>query len=269
MEHNSISVTVLGARGSVPVSGKSFSRYGGATTCALFCACGQYVVIDAGTGLMSLPEEAMLVSPLPLLLTHAHVDHLLGLPLSSCTMRKGFKLDIYAANHSGLNAQEQVESLLSPPLWPVGPAHLPADIAFHELKQTMSLGAVGVKTLAGRHPGGVSLLRLEAAGKSAVFATDCTLDDGFLPRFAEFIKGCDLLLCDGQYCDEEWKNREHFGHNSWEFAARFAQEQGVERLRIIHHDPRRTDEQLEREAEKLRPMGADYDFAKEGETIAL
>jgi phosphoribosyl 1,2-cyclic phosphodiesterase len=269
MEQSSVSITILGARGSVPVSGKQFSRYGGATTCALFCACGQYVVIDAGTGLMCLPEEAMRASPLPMLLTHTHIDHLLGFPLSPCAMKKGLRLDVYSALHGGLDARGQIERLLSPPLWPIGPEVLPADIRFHDLPRTLELDKIRVRVMPGRHPGGVSLLRLDAAGKSAVFATDCTLDDEFLPGFTDFIRGCDLLLCDGQYCDEEWDARADFGHNSWGFVARFAQSQGIERLRIIHHDPTRTDEMLAREAKKLRAMGPDYDFAKEGETIAL
>jgi phosphoribosyl 1,2-cyclic phosphodiesterase len=230
----------------------------------------QYVVLDAGTGLMSLPEEAMRSPSLPLLLTHPHVDHLLGFPLSPCVMRKGFQLDVYAAEREGLDAEAQVRRLLSPPLWPVGPEVLPADIRFHDLPQLLHLGAFTVENMEGWHPGGVSLLRLDAFGKRIVFATDCTLDEYLMPKLAEFGRGCDLLLIDGQYMSDEWLTRSGFGHNTWEFVTRFAHEEGVPKLRIIHHDPQRTDDMLDCEAEKLHEIcGPEYDFAKEGEVIAL
>lgn len=269
MEQHDVVITVLGARGSVPVSGKAFSRYGGATTCALFRAGEQYVVLDAGTGLLSLPETAMRRSPLPLLLTHPHADHLIGFPLSPCAMNADLRLDVYAANRGDLDARAQMERLLAPPLWPIGPDMLPADIRFHELTETLHFGGVTVESMEGEHPGGVSIFRLTANGTRTVFATDVTLNDTLEPKFAEFVRGCDLLLCDGQYHDEEWSARSTFGHSSWGYVARFARECGVQRLRIIHHDPRRTDADLDRAAESLRAPGTDYDFAKEGEELTL
>ncbi len=214
-------VTILGARGSVPVSGQAYARYGGATTCVLLRFGTEYVVLDAGTGLLYLPDDAMAQPSLPLLLTHPHADHLLGLPLCPYAMKKGARLDIYAAVRGGLDARAQVEALLAPPLWPVGPDALPADIRFHELADGMRLGEVGVRTLEACHPGGVTLLRLDAQGKSVVFATDCTLDDEPPPRLADFARECDLLLCDGQYRDDEWACRSNFGHSSWGRVTRF------------------------------------------------
>ena len=81
-------ITILGARGSVPVSGSAFSRYGGATICVLARFGADYIVLDAGTGLMALPEDALAQPALPLLLTHAHADHLVGLPLCPYAMKK-------------------------------------------------------------------------------------------------------------------------------------------------------------------------------------
>ncbi len=269
MEQHAVSITILGARGSLPVSDGDCARYGGATTCALFCAGETYVVLDAGTGLLSLPREAMRGGVLPLLLTHTHVDHLLGLPLSSCAMNDELRLDVYGKTRGGLDARAQVERLLSPPLWPVGPEELPADIRFHELPETLRFGQITVDVMEGRHPGGVSIFRLTAEGKRVVFATDCALDNDWLPELRDFARDCDLLLCDGQYSDDEWTARAAFGHSSWGYVARFARSCGAKRLRVIHHDPRRTDEALDRAAEKLRAVDPAFDFAREGECIVL
>jgi len=264
-----LSVTILGARGSVPVSGAQFSRYGGATTCALFEADGDAVVLDAGSGLLFLPPEAMERPSLPLLLSHPHADHLLGLPMCPYVMLPGRRLDVYAAERGGLDARAQAGRLLSPPLWPVGTEALPAEIRFHALPRALRLGAVGVDVLEGEHPGGVSVFRLEADGKSVVFATDVTLGEAFAARLAAFARDCDLLLCDGQYTDEEWARFPGFGHSSWNAAANLARECGAKRLRIIHHAPFRTDGELDAAAAALRETDPNFDFAREGERISL
>ena len=125
MEH---SVTILGARGSVPVSGQEFSRYGGATTCVVVSLAGQDVVLDAGTGLLSLPERLLRQDSLPLLLTHPHVDHLLGLPMCPYLFRAGACLELYTAVRCGMDAEEQIRRLVSPPLWPIHPEMLPGKL---------------------------------------------------------------------------------------------------------------------------------------------
>ena len=50
------SVTILGTRGSLPVQGADFQKYGGGTSCYLIRLAGETVVVDAGTGLSDLPR---------------------------------------------------------------------------------------------------------------------------------------------------------------------------------------------------------------------
>lgn len=264
------SVTILGTRGSVPVSTEAFLRYGGATTCVLVRLAGQTVVLDAGTGLMDLPpllEEGE--CRIPLLLTHPHADHLLGLPMCPLLFRPDFQMDIYAARRGGLDAEAQVRALMSPPLWPVGPERLAASVNFHDLPSHLELDAVTVDTMEGVHPGGVSLLRLTGDGRRVVFVTDCTLTDGLLPALTEFARDCDLLLCDGQYSDAEWPARTDFGHSTWTAAARLGRDCGAKRVRVIHHDPAHTDDFLDGALEELRRIHTDCAFARAGEEVLL
>ena len=264
------SVTVLGTRGSVPVSGKAFLRYGGATTCVLVRLSGQILALDAGTGLMNLPpfaEEE--IDRLPLLLTHPHADHLLGLLMCPLLSRPGFQMDIYAARRNGLDAEGQVRALMSQPLWPIGPERLTASVAFHDLPPQIKLGNVMVDTMEGVHPGGVQLLRLTGGGRGVVFATDCTLTDSLLPALTEFARDCDLLLCDGQYSNAEWPSHADFGHSTWTAAARLGRDCGAKQVRVIHHDPTHTDDVLDGAAEELRRIHPNCAFARAGEEVFL
>lgn len=264
------SVMILGARGSVPVSGGDFLRYGGATTCILVRMAGQTVVLDAGTGLMTIPsvlrEEEQRVS---LLLSHPHADHLMGLPMCPLLYQPGSQMDLYAARRGGLGAEEQVRAFMSPPLWPVGPEQLPYPPAFHDLSEQLKLGDLTVECMGGVHPGGVTLFRLTGGGRSVVFITDCTLTDGLLPRLKDFARDCGLLLCDGQYSDAEWPDRSGFGHSTWTTAARLGSACGAKRVRVIHHDPAHTDSQLDAAAEELRRIHPNCGFARAGEEVFL
>ena len=264
------SVAILGARGSVPVSGEDFLRYGGDTTCVLVRLAGQAVILDAGTGLMNLPpllEEGE--RRIPLLLSHPHADHLLGLPMCPLLFRSDFQMDIYAAGRNGRDAEAQVGALMSPPLWPIGPERLAAPLTFHELSPHLELGAVTVDAMGGVHPGGVSLLRLAGGGRRVVFATDCTITDALLPGLTAFARDCDLLLCDGQYSDAEWPARAGFGHSTWTAAARLGRDCGAKQVRVIHHDPFRTDALLDGAAEELHRIHPNCDFARSGEEVLL
>ena len=121
----------------------------------------------------------------------------------------------------------------------------------------------------GVHPGGVSLFRLTGGGKRIVFITDCTLTDDVLPALRDFARDCDLLLCDGQYSDEEWPACSAFGHSTWRMAAALGASCGARQVRIIHHDPTHTDVRLDQAADELRAIHPQCTFAYAGEEIKL
>ncbi len=260
---------ILGARGSIPVSGRDYSAYGGATTCVLLRLGGAAVLLDAGTGLLRLPDWVLEQRELPLLLTHPHLDHLLGLPMCSYLVRSGRRLDIYAAPRGGLDTEAQIRRLLSPPLWPIGPDKFPAALQFHSLEASMDLGGLHVDALEGCHPGGVSVLRISGGGRRVVLATDCTLTPRLLPALQAFSRDCDLLLIDGQYSPAEWESRSGYGHNTWDTAACFGRDCGARQIRILHHDPAHTDAFLDLAAQELHQIYPNCDFAHEGEVVQL
>ena len=61
----------------------------------------------------------------------------------------------------------------------------------------------------------------------------------------------------------------HFGHAAVEYAVGLAKETGVGRLILFHHDPNRTDDQLDRLVEELDLRGVDAEPAVEGTTLQV
>jgi ribonuclease BN (tRNA processing enzyme) len=89
-----------------------------------------------------------------------------------------------------------------------------------------------------------------------------------------FFRGADLLIHDGQFTEEEYRaGRAGWGHSSIEQAIRAAEAAGCRRLALIHHDPMRTDADLDRLCERysgVRPAsGLVVGFAREGQSITF
>lgn len=266
---NPIRVTIAGSRGSTPVSGEAYRRYGGATCCVLVQhSCGN-LILDAGTGLMNLGDRLKDANSVSLLLSHPHFDHMAGLCLFPESFRRDFHLTIYGRERHDLSVRKQIEALMSPPLWPVDPEHLPAKFSFFPAVQHFTAEGMEIETMEGNHPGGVSIFRLTMGGKRIVYMTDCTITEENRENLLAFASDCDLLLCDGQYSDEEWPARSGFGHNPWNEAARFAQQCGAKRARILHHDPLHTDKILDTANVQVRAICPACTLAFDGEEILL
>lgn len=264
-------VYILGTRGTVTTAARGSGKYGCCTTCVLVELEGRYIILDAGSGLMSLPSYLPPdVKQLDLLLTHPHADHLVGLPACPVLFDPSYQVTIHAAPRQGLGAKQQVAALMSPPLWPVGPEVFQAQVAFRDLSSApLRLGPVTVDHMEGSHPGGCSVLRLRAGGISIVFATDYEITAESALPLQQFAQGCDLLLCDGQYSRQEYPACRGFGHSAWQDAVDLAERSGVGQLRVIHHAPARDGRTLDRWDRSLRHRRPNASFAREGEIIRL
>ncbi len=102
-----ISLHVLGCRGSMPISGPDFAKYGGATSSYLYMTEEEAIILDAGTGILNLPDVGS--RRLSVLISHSHIDHILGLPMFIGSL--GAKeLSIYGATHEQLTIRQQLDT---------------------------------------------------------------------------------------------------------------------------------------------------------------
>ena len=93
-------------------------------------------------------------------------------------------------------------------------------------------------------------------------------------RMEAFFHDADLLIHDGQYTAAEYDSgKKGWGHSPIEYAIATAQRAGVKRLVIFHHDPLRTDLQIDDISKRLccgQPEGdSEIIFAREGMTIKV
>ena len=260
-----MNVTILGARGSMPAEGPEFTEFGGGTTCVLIETESQAIFIDAGTGIIKAPHIEN--KEITILLTHPHLDHLLGLPFFEALRKKGNQINLYALERNGKSAKEQVDGLFDVPYWPCKIENYPAKINYHDLKLPMTIGDVKVEGIEAMHPGGSLVYKLTHNGRSIVIATDYEYDEEMSGDLLVFAKDTDLLLMDAQYTEEEYKDRMGFGHSTLKQAMKVFKESGAKSVRFVHHDPFHNDEFLRNLEQPIK--STQIMFAREGEEINL
>lgn len=259
-------LTVLGTRGSCPVSGRENSVFGGASSCYMIEAGDQVLFLDAGSGILNAPADALRGKPVTVLMTHTHIDHILGLPLFAPLSDPEREIVLYCRSRDGLDAARQLDRFLCPPLWPCRLEDYPARMLLRELPESLLIGDMNIFCAEAVHPGGSTLLRLERGGKCLVYAGDHELCEG-VDVLEEFAADADLLLCDAQFDEEEYAVRRGYGHSTAAAAIRVARKAGVRELLLIHHDPRHDDKKM-LAMERALPDGFAR-FAREGEVIGL
>jgi phosphoribosyl 1,2-cyclic phosphodiesterase len=270
-------VTFWGVRGTHPATGAQFARFGGDTMC-VEVACGDArIVLDAGSGLRALgmaiaAREAR--SATHLFLSHLHLDHIIGLPQFQPLWQAGSALDIHVgAGHAPGWTEEAALAILRPPYFPVTPPELPAAVTVQPFvvgdAVTPTVG-VTVRTFALSHGGESTGLRIEWGGRSVCYVTDHEhgdVDTG--ARLAKAVAGADLLIYDATYTDGEMPSRRGWGHSSWEEGLRLKRRAGVGMVAFAHHDPDRTDGELDVLSEAAASAGANAVFARRGMSIEI
>ena len=93
-------------------------------------------------------------------------------------------------------------------------------------------------------------------------------------RLEKFFEGADLLIYDAQYLRKEYESsRVGWGHSAIEYAIETAQRAQVKRLALFHHDPERTDAQLDALASAYckgdRDKEIEIFFAREGMRVEI
>jgi phosphoribosyl 1,2-cyclic phosphodiesterase len=303
-------VTFWGVRGSIPCPGPTTCKYGGNTACIeiRFPGTDRIVIIDAGSGIRELGNTLVAndlsQGPLAidLFLTHTHWDHILGFPFFAPIYIPGTRLHVYGpVTYENDSLRNIVGGQLSYQYFPIRQSELAADIDYRSLKEErIDLGdGIVITTKYLNHPIACLGYRIEYQGKTFCTAYDtepfqnlfCTdpadpaydeamATEGELvareqnERLEAFVQHADLLVYDAQYTRGEYEStRKGWGHTAIEDVVALAQKLEIPATALFHHEPVRTDDQLDALASSYcRPGNSGTPaifFAREGMQIEL
>lgn len=275
-----LNVTFHGVRGSTPCHGPTTKKYGGNTACVSVVAEGMRpLLLDLGTGLRYFGKCAMSPADGPLdavaLVTHMHWDHIQGLPFFGPIIQDGAHLEIFGPRQAdGSSFVDAVKNAIRQPTFPVELHDLRGKIEIHDLENCdFRVDGFSVRSRLVPHIGPTLGYRIELGGVSVAYVSDHQqpVDGSFrVPDgVRELAEGVDLLIHDSQYTPREFIDKAHWGHCTTEFAVRIAEECGAKKLALFHHDPDRTDDELDAVTECFARARTEVFAAREGATVVL
>lgn len=243
-----------GSRGSVPVSGKNFVKYGGDTTCIeIRNREGETIIVDAGTGIRRLGnrliEEARF--DYHFIFTHVHWDHVMGFPYFKPLFREEALLKIHLCPFQDDFVRTMLARMLAPPNFPVKYAELSARMRYAQAcPEPFRIGSMTIEPIPISHPNGGAGYKFTEDGRSFVFLTDNELDyrhSGGLSAeaYMRFCRGADLLIHDAEYTPAEYRHYVEWGHSPYTSALRLALDAGVRRLGLFHLNQDRSDGEMD------------------------
>ena len=279
-----LSVRYWGTRGSIPTPTPDMARYGGNTSCVeLTLSDGSQMILDAGTGIRGLGLAAAgQTTPVHVLLTHLHLDHIQGLMFFAPLFAPGRDVRIYGPPALGAPLLNRLGRYISAPLAPVEIHELPAEVSFEEATDGgWDVGPARVQAAFVNHRGPTLGYRITDGDATVAYLPDHepALGQRLDGASGEWISGhglakdADLLIHDAQYSDSEYSEHVGWGHSGIADTIAFARLTGARRLSLFHHDPLHDDAALDALGEEAAAAAGDQfeeiALAREQQTATL
>lgn len=271
-----LQVRCWGTRGSMPSPGIATAGYGGNTSCIEVVAHERRFIFDAGTGIRLLGDHlAQQSEPIraELFLTHFHWDHIQGLPFFAPLYNPTTRLRVHGAKQGDIDIRTLIAGQMGPIYFPVPFERIAAHMEFEHLGgEPWNEHGVLIDSIRVRHPANTYGYKISADGAAVAYIPDSELEGGHYPldarktydQLVRFLGDVDVLYHDAMFSNDEYPQREGWGHSTFTQAVKLAEDAGVRRLYLFHHAPERTDVELSRILEELR-----LDIAHRGSKLEI
>ncbi|HVS14245.1 MAG TPA: MBL fold metallo-hydrolase [Thermoanaerobaculia bacterium] len=242
-----------GLREIVPLGTNGFyPSHGRQTMSFLLAGDRRALLLDAGTGVGRLREPAVAarlagVERLDVLLTHYHLDHVVGLTYLGAAWGGPVRLLAPAPPLVDAEPEEALSRLIGPPLFPLALDAFPVEVTVEPYRGDLELDGLAVRTRRQSHPGASVGLRL---GDRLAYVTDTIAD----PETARFAEGVSWLLHEVWVDDRQAEEDPRLvaGHAAAGAVARIADQAQAGRLVPVHHHPLRAASELAALHDELR-----------------
>ena len=252
--------------------------FGGNTTCLTLESEGEVLILDAGTGILSLekelknkyPDYPMGVPDLVVLLSHLHLDHIIGLSAFTPICHKEVKMSLYSFSHDDRPIKEQIFGVFRPPYWPVIIAEANVDCISISEGISFNIGSLTVLPFAAAHADNTYNFYITNGKSSVVYLIDCeiaALRPDSYQKLVGICKDADVIVFDAAYSPEDYEKRRGWGHSTYEDGVKLAFEANCKYMLFTHYSPEYESDEINRWSRDLESRYPDKEtflFAKEG-----
>ncbi len=215
----------------------------GATVCTLIDAPGGPVILDAGDGIHKADRHIAPTSPVVILLSHVHIDHISGLHILNKFDFQG-GLSIYGPPGTA----DAIRTIVAPPYTvPLDGLRYPAVV--RDLREGAHRLPFSVECRGLVHTAVCFGYRISSGGRTIAYCADT----GYCAAAVELARGADLCIAECSYAPSQRNSA--WPHLNPEEAARIALEAGARRLALTHFDARIYSNRLLREEARRAASG--------------
>ena len=248
-------INCFGARGSIPVSGQEYTKYGGDTACLeVRSQNDDIIIIDAGSGIRRLGKKLLAEKRFEytLFMTHSHWDHILGFPFFKPIYDKRTRITIRGCTQAQGDIKKLLSRTMSTPFFPVPFSKLEAEFCYEDdCALSYHVDSIEIFPIKLNHPNGGQGYKFMENGKTFVFLTDNEIGYHHLgglskDDYVDFCRQADLLVHDAEYTPEEYLQTCSWGHSTYLDALDFAIQAQVRQLGLFHHNQDRSDAAINR-----------------------
>lgn len=301
-----VKLTILGSRGSYPIDGAAYQKFGGSTACLMLVCGDRTLFFDAGSGLSRFRSVQHLApsNDYHILLTHLHFDHIIGITSFPPLYAEEAHVSFYGPLSYGIapssieiEIEDAIAAICKPPFHPLSLWETRSQKTFNSLRDGSRIsfykGSLEPVISAPPHlepdpkaecivdcyknythpKCGVFIFAITLQGKRIIYATDVEGRIDTDPRVAMAAKGADLLIHDATYTAAEYYSKTRptrgYGHSTVEMAAKTARRLHVQNLLLFHHSPTADDRAVRTNLKVARRIFPATDAAAAGVTYSL
>lgn len=269
-------IAYWGVRGSIASPGVNTVRYGGETSCVSVDVAGIRIILDAGTGIRQLGKYCMQDSkPVYLLISHRHMDHIRGFPFFEPIYHR--EKDTHLFSYPDVASNWFPSELMDGVFFPRRSEEIPGNLI--RVKESpadcFTQFGIEVETFPVNHPGGAFGFSISDRETRFVHVPDNELDEesSSYADLVDKLGGVTVLSHDAQFLDEDLPVKRGWGHSTVRAVCDLALKTRPETLVLFHHDPSRSDDQLDSigraAAEVLGPENIQVRVAHQGMTMQI
>ena len=259
-----IKALFYGVRGSYPIARPDQEYYGGNSSCVLIQSKTSALVLDGGTGIISLgmsPNLSLFRNRVDVFITHTMWDHIMGLPFFRPLYQRLTSVNFYGALQYGTSLETLLTQQQESTYFPHRMQDLPSTQSFNTIDENslIQIGDIEVQPVRLNHAGKTMGYIVTNDNDSIAYLTDTGSFEGpplgeemteasltmYYRDLVNAVRKCSAIIYDTHFMPDELKLHQDDGHSSYNEAIKLADEANINTICLFHYAPEYTDKDVD------------------------